>query len=358
MYSEQEINLITLSSFEELSYKNAVILLSDFQSFAPDFEKYRNLLIKSFKDGVYNKLKGKFYSASYRQKLLQKLDERGIKCVTYFSELYPEPLKHAVCPPLVLYCKGNTDLLKTRMFAIVGSRRTLPNVLKECSKISAELSRAFTVVTGLADGADTAAIEGAIGSGQVISVLANGFDHVYPAMNEPLLKKIEERGLVITEYTPQIQPKPYNFPVRNRIIAGLAEGTLIVSAGKKSGALITAGYANDADRLVYAFPYGPGVSSGVGCNNLIKTDRAKLVECADDIFYDFNITFKREEKCEMSEEELAVYDVVSQLGDAFVAQIADKIGKLPYLIIPTLTSLEMKGLIVRLGGNRFSAVQK
>lgn len=354
-YTQEEINLITLASFEELSYHNKFELLSGLKSTEPDFVKYESNLIKSLGDGVYNNVKAKFYNEAYRGKILDKLLKSGIKCVTYLSDGYPETLRNIACPPIVLFCKGNTELLKTRCFAIVGSRRTLPNILKECKKFSGELSKKFTIVSGMADGADSAAVEGALESGNVISVLAYGFNHFYPAVNKQLIQRVAEKGLLITEFTPQVGPKPYHFPVRNRIIAGLAEGTLIVSAGEKSGTMSTAEYSVEFGRNVYAFPYAIGVASGVGCNKLIK-DGAKLVDCIDDIFTDFGIEPEKVEMVELSEGEEELFKLIKEAGEAFVADLAEKSGKLPFQLIPVLSALEIKGLIVRLGGNRYAAL--
>ena len=344
-----------LSSFDELSYKQRVTLLSDLSCAEPDFAKYENILIKSLSGGVYNKVKDKFYSREYRSKILARLDECGIKCVTYFSENYPEALRNTPCPPTVLFCKGNVGLLNERLMAIVGSRRTQPSVLKKCTSFSNELSHHFTLVTGAADGADAAVLEGAVESGKIISVLAYGFNYVYPSVNERLLKRVEENGLLVTEYPPQVAPKKYNFPVRNRIIAALSEGTLVVSAGEKSGASITARYALDYGKRVFAFPYSIGVKSGEGCNALIR-DGATLARCSDDILEDFGIS--REEKITpvLSEEESAVLGFIKDAGEAFAPDIAEKLGKLPFQIIPLLSALEIKGLIVRLGGNRYAAI--
>ena len=354
-YTQEELNLITLASFEELTYKNTALLLSDLRDTSPDFSKYENILIKSLGGGVYNKLKDRYNSEKYRAKLISRLEDKGIKCVTYFSEDYPVQLKNTPCPPLVLFCKGNTELLKDRLFAVVGSRRTLPNIVKECKKVSRELSEKFTVVSGLADGGDSAALEGALERGKAISVLAYGFDHVYPAVNEALMKRVEKNGLLITEYTPQVAPTKYNFPVRNRIIAGLCEGALIVSAGSRSGAAITAKYAFEYDRRVFVFPYTIGVASGEGCNELIK-EGATLVTGVKDIYSDFGIEYEERRQVELSQEEESVLKLISDAGEAFAADVAENLGKLPFQIIPLLSALEIKGRIVRLGGNRYAAL--
>lgn len=356
MYTKEEINLIALCSFEELTYKQRFNLLSGLTRNEPDFVKYEEILIKTLGGGVYNKVKDKFFSQTYREKLILKLDGRGVKCVTYFSEAYPDTLKNIPCPPITLFCKGNINLLKQRCFAVVGSRKTPPNIIKECKNAANGLSRHFTVVTGMADGADAAAIEGALPSGKIISVLAYGFDHVYPALNEKLLHKVESNGLLITEYTPQIPPLNYNFPVRNRIIAGLSEGVLIVSAGKKSGAKITAGYALEYNRRVFAFPYSVGAGSGEGCNELIR-EGATLARDTLDVLTDFGLNFNPPAEPELSEEEAEILKIIKDAGEAFAPHIAEKAGKPPFRIIPLLSSLEIKGMITRLGGNRFAALK-
>ncbi len=355
-YTAEEENLIILCSFGELTYNARFLLLSSLGSDTPDFEGCKESLIKNLSYGVYNKVKEAFYSDKYRKGVLENLNKKSVECITYFSNGYPELLKRTPYPPIVLYCKGNRSLLNTRMFAVVGSRKTNSKVLKQCSEISRELTRYFTVVSGMADGADSAAVEGALKSGKVISVLANGFDHFYPAMNRNLIKEVEKRGLLITEYPPEVPPRSYQFPVRNRIIAGLAEGTLVVSAGRKSGALITAEYAVDYSRHLFAFPYSVGVAGGEGCNYLIKNG-AFLTEDILDLCGIFGIEYTPETKTELSSEERELLSLISESEAAFVPNLAAKMGKEPFKLIPILSSLEMKGLVVRLGGNRYSAVK-
>ena len=354
-YTEEEVNLITLCSFTELSYNQRSALLGGLTSTRPDFVKYEKSLIKSLSDGVYNKVKSLFYDEKYRKRVLDRLEKSGVICVTYFSENYPEPLKNTEIPPIVLYCKGNLSLLNTDCFAVVGSRRTAPQALKECKKIAKELTQRFTVVSGIADGADAAAVEGALESGRIISVQANGFNHFYPAMNKRLIEKVAERGLLLSEYPPEIAPQRHHFPIRNRIIAGLSKGTLIVSAGKKSGALITANYAAEYGREVFAFPYGIGVSSGEGCNYLIK-NYGRLAENTLDIFGFFGLDFKPQDGVELSHDEKKLLDAIRESGEAFLPELAEKLGVLPFRLIPTISKLEIKGLIVGIGGNRYSAL--
>lgn len=355
MYTQSEINLITLCSLDGLSYKQRFELLDGLQSDTPDFKKRENYLIKTLSDGVYNKVKGNFYSESYRKNFLGELEKKGVRCVTYFSENYPEALKNTPFPPITLFCKGNINLLNGRAFAVVGSRKTPRDTFAAVKDIAAELAQKFTVVSGLAEGADTAALTGAVESGKVISVLANGFDYIYPAKNASLLKNIEKNGLAITEYTPDTRPEAFRFPIRNRIIAGLAEGVLVASAAEKSGALITARYALEYDRRVFAFPHSINAKYGAGCNALIK-EGATLCRNTLDIFEDFGLDFKPLKIIELSAEEKVILNLVREAGEAFVPDLAEKCGKQTFEIIGLLSQLELKGKIVRLGGNRYSAV--
>lgn len=354
-YTYEETNLIVLCSFTEITYRQRQLLLSDMATSEPDFAKYEKTLIKSLPDSVYNKVRADFYDGAYRDSVLSGLEKRGITCITYFSKGYPESLKATDIPPTVLYLKGNIGLLDTECFAVVGSRRTAPNVLKECKKISSELTRHFTVVSGMADGADAAAVEGAMESGKIISVLAYGFDYAYPAVNRQLIKRVEEKGLLVSEYPPEIPPQKHQFPIRNRIIAGLSKGVLVASAGAKSGALITAGYAAEYGREVFALPYSVGVPSGAGCNFLIK-NYGRLAENTLDIFGYFGLDFKPREEVALPKEEAELLAAIKESGEAFITELAEKLGTLPFMLIPTISKLEIKGLVVRLGGNRFSAI--
>lgn len=351
-YSDREREAIILDSFEELTYKAKFEATDGFSSPRP-LKKYCDFLIKTLGESVYNKIRGLFYSREYADGVLAALERRGIKCVTYFSDEYPDKLKSIPAPPLVLYCRGRTELLSSRCFGVVGSRRTLPNILKECKKISGELSQKFTIVSGTADGADTAAAEGALESGNIIMVCAQGLAHIYPAGSAKLYKDVAARGLIISEQRPSVPAYGYLFPVRNRLIAALSEGVLVVSAGAKSGASITAEYAFEYGKDVFCFPYSLGVPSGVGCNRLIKKG-AYLAENILDISRAFGLDFT-EKKCPpLTEREREVLEAIAEIGDAHISQIAAKLGFNGFELLAELSSLEVKGLISRLGGNRYA----
>jgi DNA processing protein len=355
-YSEDEINLITLASFDYITYSTQYKLLSHLTSSCPDFEKYCNYLIKKHSESVYNKLKENFFDREYRKKLLEKYSSQDIVCVTYFSDAYPKLLTDIDDPPLVLYCKGNIELLKDECFTVVGSRLTIPQALKGCKSISADLTQKFTVVSGIADGADSSAVEGALPSGRIICFLPFGFDYATHAGNARLIENVERSGLVVSEYTPSTKPLNFMYHERNRLLAGVSVATLVVGAGAKSGAAITANFAFEYGRDVFAFPYSIGVTAGEGCNSLIKKG-AYLTENILDIFTVYGLDFKCNNKeNNLSDDEKKLLSEIRADGESFVPSVADRLGVAPYALLPALTSLEMKGLIVRLGGNRYAPV--
>lgn len=352
-YTKTQCDAIVADSFGELNYKQKLALMCAADEKNGEHIKYSDMLIKSLGGGVYNKLNKLFLSDYYRSQVIGRLTERGFACVTLYSDGYPRLLKQIPVPPLVLYCRGRTELLKGDCFSIVGSRRTPAATLAACRKIAGEIASKMTVVTGIADGADTAAIRGALASGNIICVLPGGYDYLYPTSSGPLIAEVEKRGLVISEWPPHTAVQRYMFTVRNRIIAGISRGVLVASAPKKSGALITANYAADYGREVFAFPHSLGISAGEGSNALIKNG-AFLCQNVLDIFSSFGLEYKTEEKS-LSAEEEKVISFLRENGQSHIQDIAKAVGIKVFQAVTTLSALEIKGLVVRCGGNTYEA---
>ena len=169
-----------------------------------------------------------------------------------------------------------------------------------------------------------------------------------------MLEKVYQDGLVVSEYPPSIAPRSYYYPERNRILAGLSEGVLVVSAGEKSGAKITANYAYQYGKSVFAFPYTIGIASGVGCNSLLK-EFATLCTKVVDIAEVFGVNLNREQEVVLTDIERLVLETI-QNGDSHIMQIAAKTGLTSFEIAPVLTVLELKKLITSCGGNRYIAL--
>lgn len=357
IYNGNETDLIIADSINILNYKQKKLLLASENENIPDRQKYADALIKTLDDGVYNKVKALFGDGKYRKKVSDELNRRNVECVTYKSADYPQQLKHIPAPPLVLYVRGRKELLRSRMFGIVGSRRTPAAVLEKCKRFSAELSEKVTVVTGIADGGDSASVAGAIDTGNVICVLPGG--HGACGLSDNTLNaKAEKNGLTVSEFAPSVPVQRHTFTLRNRLIAGLCEGVLVVSAGENSGALSTAAYAADYNKDVFAFPYGIGSVYGAGCNKLIKNG-AYLCESIDDVFSVLGIECggSVSEKTAAAEgDETEVLNYLKNNGETHAEKIAQSLNLKLTDVVTACSMLEIKGLIVRTGGNAFAAI--
>lgn len=197
---------------------------------------------------------------------------------------YPTALLESPDPPLLLYVQGQLALLATPGIAVVGSRQPTPQGRDLAHDFARRFGAAgYTVVSGLALGIDGAAHEGALAAGApTIAVLGTGLDMVYPARHADLARRIAAQGVLVSEFAPGTPPRAAHFPQRNRIIAGLSQGTLVVEAALKSGSLITARLANEAGREVFALPGSVLSQQSRGCHALIR-DGARLVETADEV---------------------------------------------------------------------------
>lgn len=353
-YTKAESDIIIADSLKELNYKQKKLLLASLNQSNKDRDKYADALIKICGVGLYNKVKSLFLDEKYRGGVLKDLHDRRVECSTVKSGDYPELLRHIPVPPLVLYMRGNCSLLSQTLFGVVGSRKTLSTANAECEKICSALSKKLVVVTGVADGADSAAVRGALPSGNIICVLPCGHDA--PSTGNPrCVKEVERVGLTISEFTPQTPAQRYTFLLRNRIIAGLCSGVLVVSAGIKSGALNTANYSADYSRDVFAFPYSLGIPSGEGCNALIKKG-ASLCENADDILSSLGLESAVEEVVELEPDEEQILNLLKNDGELHVEKIAAALNKKLFEINALCASLEIKGMVVKTGGNKYAAI--
>ena len=224
-----------------------------------------------------------------REPLTVERVQRGLAmyrdaALTLADDDYPELLRHLPDPPLALFYRGNTALLKKPAAAMVGSRRASAYGLNAARHLAGQLAIAgVTVISGLARGIDAASHEAALDAGgDTIAVLGTGIDIVYPRANKKLFRAIEERGLIVTEFAPAMPPLSANFPIRNRIISGLAMATVIVEATGRSGSLITARTAAEQGRNVCAVPGTIFAAGAEGTNRLIQYG-AKLVHDVNDI---------------------------------------------------------------------------
>ena len=246
-------------------------------------------------------------------------------------------------------------MLKERKFAVVGSRRTPANALKLGEEISKNLSQEFVVLTGTADGGDTSAIEGALkGSGKVICLLAGGFSAL-PQYNLTLLERVAKRGLILSPHPFETEVRAFSYEYRNKLLAKLCEAVLVLGAGEKSGALITAKYAMEFKKPIFALPYPPNSSSGAGCNALIKKG-GFLTESVLDIGEKLAVDLAEKKKeISLTADEEKLYQCLQE-GEAHASELAQKTGIPVFKLRAVLSSLEVKGVVVSLGGNRYAVV--
>lgn len=208
--------------------------------------------------------------------------------ISYGDPRYPTLLKQISSPPLLLFTQGNLNLLNSAQIAIVGSRSCTPYGQEKALQLAQQLSQAgFTITSGLAIGIDGMAHQGALKeTGSTIAVLGTGLNKLYPKRHSSLASKIREHGLLISEFWPDTPAYPSNFPRRNRIISGLSLGTLVIEASIKSGSLITARYAIEHNREIFALPGSVDNPQACGCLKLIQ-EGAKLILTYNDIINEF-----------------------------------------------------------------------
>lgn len=220
---------------------------------------------------------------------IQRAKKMGIGWITIFDEMYPEQLRQSYGAPLLLFYKGNLSYLDFPMLGIVGARACTEYGRKVVQTIVPDLiSRHIPIVSGLAKGLDTEAHKTTIRlEGKTVGVIGTGIDVCYPAENRSLQREIAKNHLLLSEFPVGTKPKKHHFPYRNRIIAGLSRGVLIVEAKERSGSLITAHQALNEGREVYAVPGSIFNAYSTGCNNLIKYG-AKPVVSAKDILEDWS----------------------------------------------------------------------
>ena len=232
-------------------------------------------------------------SLVYPQKIVEYCERVNVGILTLESANYPNRLRDIYAKPIVLYYKGRLpDIDGNVLIACVGMRKCSENGAQNAYRLGKELANAGAiVVSGMASGIDTAVQSGVLAAGgHTIAVLGCGIDQVYPPQNGKLMNQIAETGTLMTEYAPGTAPLGRNFPIRNRIISGLSQGTVVVEANYKSGSLITSDYARRQGRDIFAFPGSPEADCAKGTNALIRQG-AKLVVCAEDILEEYELLY-------------------------------------------------------------------
>ncbi len=299
----------------------------------------------------------------YGAQQLNKTKQAGIDIIDFWDERYPENLKRIYDPPAILFVKGILSKQDKYAISIVGTR--LPSSYGKviAEKFAKELAqKGLVIVSGLARGIDTIGHWAAVQSGgRTIAVLGSGLDHIYPGENNKLAEKIVEQGALISEFPMGTEPDAVNFPRRNRIISGLTLGTIVVEAGLKSGALLTANYALEQNREIFAVPGNINSPKSMGTNQIIK-DGAKLITDSNDVIVELGPQLRHflkqdESKSKELPEDLSEPEkmLLSKLSNEpiHIDKLANIIGKSTAETLSTLLPLEFKDLVKQLPGKLF-----
>ncbi|MBU0579867.1 MAG: DNA-processing protein DprA [Candidatus Margulisbacteria bacterium] len=298
------------------------------------------------------------------KKEFEKVVKQNVMPLSFFSKEYPECLKQIYAPPYLIYAKGKIELLKKENWlAIVGTRHPSFYGLKMTISFSQELvQNGWGVVSGLAKGIDAKAHETVIKQGgQTIAVLGCGIDIIYPYENWQLYKQLEKQGLIVSEMPMGVQPQSFQFPLRNRIITGLAKGTLVIEGDYKSGAMISGKLALDQNREVFALPGRVTDKTSNGPNWLLKQGAKPVVEVGD-ILEEFGekkpviktkIESKEKTNVKLSPEEEKVCQVLSDIDSQNIEYLSEKTSISITELMMVLSGLEIKHVIKQLPGKEY-----
>lgn len=405
---EREANLLapTLSQMDESAKKEywATLVLRHCaglgaRSRAKLLKKYKfaTAALDNYKywptPGISNLAKAEIAAGKWRRGAKKEWDEAirsRARVILWKSDVYPARLRELPDAPGLLYCAGDIELLRGPAVAIVGSRIASPQNLTVAQNLAKALADfGLTVVSGMASGVDKAAHCGALaGVGKSVGVLGAGITVRYPSSNRDLYDKMSRSGLLLSEFSPYSPPAAYNFPIRNRIISGLALGVVVVEAAAKSGSLITARLALEQNREVFAVPGQALNERSMGCNNLLRQG-ARPVFSAEDILRDLhgelrnfpmtlpgddapkkgnvsaeNAFLNVEPSVDKQSEQAALSVAPQEDGDLLIAALRDgplsadelaaKLDLSPEKLSPLLLGLEIRALIKRLPGARYA----
>jgi DNA processing protein len=290
----------------------------------------------------------------------QEVERAGMQLLSAFDEEFPRLLEEIPDPPLVLFARGNLEKLRLPAVAVVGSRDATRYGRDVAASLAAGLSAVgVCVVSGLARGVDTAAHEAALeGPGGTVAVLGCGVDVDYPRESRRLKEEIAGRGVVISEYSPGTEPRPQNFPIRNRIIAGLVSGVVVVEASRRSGSLITARLAADFGRDVFAVPGSVFSETSAGAHELLR-DGAILCRGVEDIFAELFPTLgapsaplaaPRRPPADLSAEASALFEVLRVESGASAEELVRRTELPAAVVLAALMELEGAGVVVESDG--------
>jgi DNA processing protein len=359
--SDREL-LVGLNLIPQLTPKRTKRLFARFDSFQAIWNAPGSTFASIFGSAVVGEAVASARNESAIDSEFEKADELGVQIVTLVDEAYPALLREIDDPPMALYVRGSLPIDPARSIGIVGTRRGTRYGKMVAGRFASQLAlKGLTIISGLAAGIDTAAHQGTLDvGGRTVAVLGCGLDYPYPKRNQPLLAQLVEDGAAISEYPLGTRPAKWTFPQRNRILAGLSRGVIVVQAPERSGSLITARLALEQGREVFAVPGNITTMTSAGTNRLIKQG-AKLVDSVDDVLVEFPDLWERQrpapeeeadEEPELAERERLVYDLIG-LEPVHVDDIIARADLSPTEASHVLLLLQLEDLIDEVEGGRF-----
>ena len=371
MDTQEIISTIALTKLRGLGLLNARTLMDTLGSATEVFAHRKDIvsLIPDASQRLVAALADTGSALKTAEEEMEFIEAKHLKALTLNDENYPQRLKECEDAPLVLYSCGTADLNSQRIISIVGTRKCSEYGREVCENFIADLKRYYPdtlIVSGLAYGIDICAHRATLDNGMsTVGVLAHGLDTIYPSMHrKTAADMVHQQGGLLTEYTTHTTPEKGNFVRRNRIVAGMCDACIVVESSQRGGSLITAELALEYNREVLAFPGRVYDECSKGCNNLIRSQQATLITCAEDLLQAMGwknpLAKAPKQKAvqqdlfpELTDEERAIVNTLKNVDDKHVNQIAIDTN-IPYARVSMLLfDLEMNGIVKALGGARY-----
>ena len=363
MEEEELLAYLTLQRIPKLGDTSIKRLIARFESAQNLLSQKMESLLKL--DGIGTLKLKEFFEKEHRlaaEEELKFIQDNKIHCCGYLESEYPERLKHCIDGPILLFKRGSKDYTHQRMISIVGTRKVTSHGIDFIKQFVEDLAPLNPlIVSGFAYGVDITAHRAALDNGlDTIAVLAHGLNQIYPKVHAKYVKAVEAQGAFITDFWSSDVFDRTNFLRRNRIIAGMSEATVVIESAEKGGSLVTADIAHSYNRDVFAVPGRPGDAQSLGCNNLIKTQKAQLITSAADLIYLLNWQFEEDLKpvqkqlfVELSSEEKLIWNYLSDAGKEQLDLIALHCKMPTFKVASILLNMELKGVVRPLPGKQF-----
>ena len=367
MIKQHLLSILALQHVSNVGDITAKKLINHCGSVEAIYQEKKQNLLKI--DGIGQKIVNELFNATHFKAAEQELvfiDKHDIACYYFKDEDYPEKLKHCIDSPILLFQSGNIDIKSQRIISIVGSRMITAKGKDFCERLVETLS-AFNpvIVSGFAYGTDITAQKAAIKNNlQTIGCLAHGLNQIYPKAHKKYVAEVESQGGFFTDFWSSDAFNKNNFLKRNRIIAGLSEATIVIESAEKGGSLVTADIANSYNRDVFAVPGRVTDSQSVGCNNLIKHQKAHLLSHPLDVPYMLNwelntpanTAIQKQLFVELNTEEKVIYNYLKANDKQLLDTIALQCNMPIFKTISLLLNMELKGVVRPLPGKFFELI--